>query len=91
MNPARLSLLGFGIILTGFVVVAVGAFQGGSSSGGGFILIGPVPIVFGSGPDSGTLVELGVILTVAAILLYLVPFLAWRSRRRDADVETESE
>lgn len=91
MNPARLLLLGFGIILTGFVVVVVGAFQGGSSSGGGFILIGPVPIAFGSGPHSGTLVELGVILTVAAILLYLVPFLAWRSRQREADVETESE
>lgn len=91
MSPARLLLLGFTTIFAGFVVVAVGAFQGGSGSGGVFILIGPFPIVFGSGQDSGTLVVLGTVVTVAVILLYLLSFAAWKSRRREADVDRQSE
>jgi uncharacterized membrane protein len=84
VNPARLSLLGIGIVFVGFVVLAVGASQGsgGSSSTGGFILIGPFPIVFGSGPNSGMLAEVGLVITVAVVALYLVSLFIWRSGRQ---------
>jgi uncharacterized membrane protein len=94
MNPARLVWLGVAIIFVGFVVVILGAFlgPGGSSSSGGFILIGPIPIVFGSGPDSGVLEAVAVAVSVVMVAVYLVSFFVWGSgRRREAEVGTESE
>jgi uncharacterized membrane protein len=81
VNQARLSLLGIGLVVVGFVVLALGASlgSGGSSSTGGFILIGPFPIVFGSGPNSGMLAEVGLVITIAVVAFYLVSFFLWRS------------
>ena len=93
MNPAKLVWVGFGIILVGFAVTAIGAFVGtsGSSSGGGFILIGPFPIVFGSGQDSGMLATVGVATTVVMIAVYLISFILWRSAgRREGNAGTKS-
>jgi uncharacterized membrane protein len=93
MNP-RLASVGVAIIFAGFLVVALGTFTGpgGSSSSGGFILIGPIPIVFGSGPDSGILAAVALVVTAAMVALYLLSFLFWRSgRRREAEVGRESE
>ncbi len=94
MNTARLMWLGITIIFAGFLVVALGATlgSGGSSSSGGFILIGPIPIVFGSGPNSGMLAAVALLVTVAMVAVYFLSFLFWRSgRRREAEVEPESE
>jgi uncharacterized membrane protein len=94
MNSAGVTLLGVAIIFVGFAVVVVGAFTGpsGSSSSGGFILIGPIPIVFGSGANSGTLAVVALVITVAMVALYLLSIFLWRSgRRREAEVEPESE
>lgn len=88
MNPARLMLLGVAIIFVGFLVVVLGAFlqSGGSASSGGFILIGPIPIVFGSGPNSGILATVALVITVVMVVVYVVSFLFWRppeSKSRD--------
>jgi uncharacterized membrane protein len=94
MNQARLTLVGVAIIFVGFLVVALGASlgSGGSSSSGGFILIGPIPIVFGSGPGSGVLAAVAVVITVAMVAVYLLSFLFWRSgRRREAELGTKSD
>jgi uncharacterized membrane protein len=94
MNSSRLILLGVAIIFVGFAVVAVGAFSGpsGSGSSGGFILIGPIPIVFGSGPNSGMLAAVALAITVGMVVMYLVSFFLWSSeRRRETSVERESE
>jgi uncharacterized membrane protein len=94
MNPARLALLGMAIILVGIIVVAFGALtaSGGASSSGGFILIGPFPIVFGNGPNSGMLATAGLVITVAMVALYLASFFLWRSGvRHEANAEPESE
>ncbi len=94
MNPARLLGLGVVIIFVGLFVVAVGASTGpgGSSSGGGFILIGPIPIVFGSGPDSGMLATVALVVSAVAIIAYLASFLLWRSKGGGgAEARKESE
>lgn len=90
---SRLASLGVAIIFVGFLVVVLGTFTvpSGSSSSGAFILIGPFPIVFGSGPDSGILAAGALVITVATVALYLLSFLFWRSgRRREAEVGKES-
>lgn len=78
---SRLALLGFAIVFVGFLVVAVGASAGpgGPSFSGGFVLIGPIPIVFGSGPNSGTLATVGLVITVAMVAVYLLSFILWKS------------
>jgi uncharacterized membrane protein len=66
-------LLGIALVFVGIAVLVVASiFLGGSGSAGGIILIGPILIVFGSGPDSGWLVAISVILTIASIALFLI-------------------
>jgi uncharacterized membrane protein len=80
------------IIFAGFLVVILGAFlgSGGSTSSGGFILIGPIPIVFGSGPNSSVLASVALAISAVMIVVYLVSFFfsGW-GRRRDAEIETD--
>ncbi|HYR03829.1 MAG TPA: DUF131 domain-containing protein [Nitrososphaerales archaeon] len=88
MNSTNLASLGMLIIFAGFLVVIVGAVlgAGGSTSSGGLILIGPIPIVFGSGPNSSMLASVGLAISAAMIAVYLVSFLTWRwKRRREAE------
>ncbi len=94
MNRSRLMLLGVVIMVVGFAVVVTGSLYGpgGSGSSGGFILIGPIPIIFGSGPESGALASIALVITGAMIVLYLLSFLFWRSERRREEVgERQSE
>jgi uncharacterized membrane protein len=75
-----LLLLGIGLVFAGIVVFIVASvFLGGSGSVGGVILIGPIPIVFGAGPDAGWLIAVGAVLSVISIVLFLV--LNRRARR----------
>ena len=85
MNSSRLLSIGFAIIFIGVLMVALGSFigseSGGSTSSGGFILIGPIPIVFGNGPNSRVLAEVGLVITLVMVTIYLVSFFVWRSGR----------
>jgi uncharacterized membrane protein len=66
-------LLGIALVFVGIAVLVVATLVlGGSGSVGGIILIGPIPIVFGSGPDAGWLIAISLILTVASIVLFLI-------------------
>ena len=68
-----LFLLAFAIIFIGALLIALGSMSNlGNTSGGAIILIGPIPIIIGGGPYSLELVELAVVLTIAAIILFLV-------------------
>jgi uncharacterized membrane protein len=94
MNSTSLVWLGIVIILVGFAVVILGAFHGpgSSSSSGGFILLGPIPIVFGSGPNSGSLASVALVISAVMVVVYLVSFFVWgRGRRREPEVGTKSE
>jgi uncharacterized membrane protein len=77
-------LLGFlflGIILVfvGIAVLVVASVVFGGSSVGGVILIGPIPIVFGAGPNAAWLIAVSIILTVVSVVLFLI--MNRRSRR----------
>jgi len=68
-----LLIFGFILIFVGFAVVVISSFAlGGSGSAAGVILIGPIPIVFGAGPDASWLILIGVIITVLSVVSFLV-------------------
>ncbi len=65
--------LGITLVLIGVaVLVVVSVVLGWSGSFGGVIFIGPIPIVFGAGPDAIWLIAISVILSVISIILFLV-------------------
>jgi uncharacterized membrane protein len=73
-----LFMLAFAAIFIGALLLTLGSMSNlGGASGGAIILIGPIPIVLGGGPYSFQLVELAVVLTVVAIVLF---FLVTRRR-----------
>jgi uncharacterized membrane protein len=67
------------VIVAGMAMVVLGstASQEGVSTGG-FILIGPFPIVFGSGTNGGLLATLALVLGV--LMLVIVSLWVWRAR-----------
>jgi len=44
----------------------------GITSGGAVILIGPIPIILGAGPESTWLILLAAIITVMALVAFLI-------------------
>jgi uncharacterized protein (TIGR00304 family) len=64
--------VGFGLILAGSVGQA-------STSVGGVVFLGPVPIVFGSGPGGWALALLSVV--VGAVMVILLLVWTWRPAR----------
>ncbi len=71
--------LGMGMVVLGFLLVFIGVLLGASSGeseveGGGVIMIGPVPIVFGTGRAA----TLAVILAVLLMVLWIVAILLMR-------------
>jgi len=76
-------LLGIALVFVGIAVLVVASLvSGGSGSVGGVILIGPIPIIFGVGPDAGWLITVSIILTVVSVVLFLV--LNRRNRKLNA-------
>lgn len=70
-----LLFLGLSVIMVGMAFVVLGSADQGSVSTGGFILIGPFPIVFGTGPNGGQLATLA--LVVGLLMVALLSALAW--------------
>ena len=67
-------LASFALVLIGMVVMMIASsMEGqGQTSGGTVILIGPIPIVLGSGPESDWLILLSAIITVVALTAFLL-------------------
>ena len=71
--------VGLVLLFLGFAMIVLGSFTGSNATVGGFVLIGPIPIVFGSGKDAGLLA----ILSVAAGLITIVMvYLTYRQTSR---------
>lgn len=73
-----LVLLGILLILLGFAFITIGAFRSLRASGtieaGGVVLLGPLPIVFGTSPRAAFLALLFALLAV----LWVVVWILWR-------------
>jgi uncharacterized membrane protein len=75
-------LLGIALIFVGIVVLVVASMVLDSSgSVGGIILIGPIPIFFGAGPNSTWLIIISLILVVLSFALFVL--LSRQARKED--------
>jgi len=74
-----LVLVGFGVAILAFIVAILKSARGtGQARGGGVVMIGPVPIIFGTDRESTkTLVLLAIALMLFFLVLTLLPIL-WR-------------
>ena len=68
-----LLVAGIVLVFVGVLVIAAAtSSSGGSASTGVVIFIGPIPIVFGSGPDAGVLILIGVIIAAVSVALFAI-------------------
>ncbi|MBC7114004.1 MAG: hypothetical protein PWR13_502 [Archaeoglobi archaeon] len=81
----KLFLLGFLLIILGFFIIFAAALYGAMSSsdedeaevrGGGIVMIGPFPIIFGTDASSVKLLMIMAIILMVFAFLLLYPF--WR-------------
>ncbi len=66
------------LILVGFFILFIYLLSKGQKTdvkAGGFILIGPLPIVFSTDKKLGYIIIAGAILTILAIILFMTPLL----------------
>ncbi len=78
-----LIIVGFLMFFVGVsILVVAAALSDGNLSVGGFILIGPIPIVFGVGPQASWMILFGTIIAILSV----ITFLALRRKTRKADV-----
>ena len=75
-------ILGFLIILISILLMAFKSMKSegkGSVEGGGVIIIGPIPIVFGSSKKiTGILLILAIILFLLTIIFFILPYVVIR-------------
>ena len=66
-------ILGFLTMFVGLILVTIAAIvsQRGSTSIGGIIFIGPIPVVFGFGPGAQWLILFAIILAVLSVIMFL--------------------
>jgi uncharacterized membrane protein len=64
----------FAMVAIGMLLMTVGSLAGsaGGFSGGAVILVGPIPIILGTGPYSTVLIALAAVLTILALGVYLL-------------------
>ena len=74
MGLSWIFLVSFALVLIGMIVMMVASFtqSQGQTSGGVVILIGPIPIILGSGPESTWLIALAAFITVIALVVFLL-------------------
>ncbi len=71
-----LIVLGFILAFVAAILLAFGSKGAGQSRGSGILLIGPIPIVFGSDRSSvRTLMILAIVLIVVVLAFMLIPSL----------------
>jgi len=80
MNP-RFLAVGIALLFLGVAFIVMGSLTSGGVSTGGFILIGPLPIVFGSGSNGQILGLLSIALGLLMILLLYLGLRGLRARR----------
>ena len=79
INSAALYTLGIALIFVGVLIIIVAVIllsissaKKGKVKGGGTIIIGPIPIVIGAGPDVTWIVLFSIILVTLSVVMFLV-------------------
>ncbi|MFA5572696.1 MAG: DUF131 domain-containing protein [Crenarchaeota archaeon] len=75
ISSRMFSLVIFGIVLVfigTFIIIVASLVLGGSGNVGGIIMIGPIPIVFGAGPNTTYLIVIGAVLSIISVILFIV-------------------
>jgi len=71
-----LAIVGLALVMVGFAVVAVALLSSGGRGevkGGGVVLVGPIPIIFGSDAKWATVaIVLAIVLVALSLIYYLV-------------------
>ena len=82
LDQAALATLGLTLIILGFMATFVAVFilliKGislrGKTRGGGLIMIGPIPIIFGTDKETmKILIMLAILLMIIAVIIMLLP------------------
>jgi len=70
---SRLFLIAFAAIFIGVLLITLGAlFNAGTVSGGAIVLIGPIPIILGTGPYSFAVIGLAAALTILSLAVFFL-------------------
>ncbi|MGQ9566344.1 MAG: TIGR00304 family membrane protein [Candidatus Bathyarchaeales archaeon] len=70
---SKLFLYGFILIFVGTALILIAnIFTENHASTGGVIIIGPIPIIFGSGEDFWFAIFVGIVFTVVSVVLYFL-------------------
>lgn len=73
------AMIFIGIMIMILAVILTSARSGGSVKGGGAVIVGPIPIVFGTDKKSlGTVLVLSIVLTVLVFVFFIVQYLLLR-------------
>jgi uncharacterized membrane protein len=78
-----LFVLGFALVIMGMVMVTAGSFSSPSTSVGIVVFVGPIPIVFGKGSNSTSLVIIALVAAIGTIIAFSMPFLVSRRAREE--------
>lgn len=65
-------IIGFSFIFVGIIILALALVQIGSGSFGGVIFIGPIPIVFGAGPEANWLIIVSIIISAVMVIGFII-------------------
>jgi len=62
------------MVFVGMILMMIASFSEGrgSASGGAIVLIGPIPVILGSGPESTWMILLAAVITVIALAAFLL-------------------
>ncbi len=75
INGAAIWLLasGFTLMLAGIIILIFASVLEGnmSVSGGGIVFIGPIPIIFGAGPNAFLAILLAAVLTIIGFIMFV--------------------
>ena len=65
-------MVGIALIFVGVAVIVLASVFLGGGSVGGVIFIGPIPIVFGSGPDLPWLIGISLAISVISVIVFMI-------------------
>ncbi|HYC12166.1 MAG TPA: DUF131 domain-containing protein [Nitrososphaerales archaeon] len=86
---SKLLTVGILLVVVGLAVMVAGDAAEAGVSTGGFILIGPFPIVFGTGSNGGELALISAVLGVLMVALLLATSLRRRNLTSEGEGETD--